>query len=61
MSRAGRASPAFAVPRSLYVHVPICSAKCRYCDFYSLPAASFNGTELRSLVLATLERIEALS
>lgn len=26
-------SPAVA----LYVHVPFCLAKCRYCDFYSLP------------------------
>ena len=25
-------------PRALYVHVPFCRAKCRYCDFYSLPA-----------------------
>jgi oxygen-independent coproporphyrinogen-3 oxidase len=24
-------------PRALYVHVPFCQAKCRYCDFYSLP------------------------
>ena len=23
--------------RSLYVHVPLCLSKCRYCDFYSLP------------------------
>ena len=23
--------------RSLYVHAPLCLAKCRYCDFYSLP------------------------
>lgn len=23
--------------RGLYVHVPFCAAKCRYCDFYSLP------------------------
>ncbi len=23
-------------PRAIYVHVPFCKAKCRYCDFYSL-------------------------
>lgn len=23
----------------LYVHVPLCSAKCRYCSFYSIPAS----------------------
>ncbi|HUT01952.1 MAG TPA: radical SAM family heme chaperone HemW [Phycisphaerae bacterium] len=30
--------PKFAPPdcRALYVHVPFCAAKCRYCDFYSL-------------------------
>ena len=24
--------------RGLYVHIPFCVKKCRYCDFYSLPA-----------------------
>ena len=24
-------------PGALYVHVPFCRAKCRYCDFYSMP------------------------
>ena len=22
---------------ALYIHVPFCAAKCRYCDFYSMP------------------------
>ena len=25
------------VARALYLHVPFCASKCRYCDFYSLP------------------------
>lgn len=31
--------PAGDRPAGLYVHVPLCLAKCRYCDFYSLPLA----------------------
>ncbi len=27
-------------PLSLYVHVPFCASKCKYCDFYSLAAPS---------------------
>lgn len=27
-------------PAGLYVHVPFCRKKCRYCDFYSIPSVS---------------------
>ena len=27
-------------PAGLYIHVPFCRQKCRYCDFYSIPATS---------------------
>ena len=24
-------------PLGIYIHVPFCAQKCRYCDFYSFP------------------------
>jgi len=33
------------VPLSLYVHVPLCAAKCRYCDFFSVPIGLDGGSE----------------
>jgi oxygen-independent coproporphyrinogen-3 oxidase len=38
-------------PAGLYVHVPFCRQKCRYCDFYSIPSAS--------LVTEWLDALEA--
>ena len=26
-------------PFGIYIHIPYCKAKCRYCDFYSAPGA----------------------
>ena len=24
-------------PLGIYIHIPFCRSKCKYCDFYSLP------------------------
>jgi len=36
-----------ARPTSIYIHIPFCSAKCAYCDFFSLPPGS-TSREIRS-------------
>ncbi|MDE5972517.1 MAG: coproporphyrinogen III oxidase family protein, partial [Muribaculaceae bacterium] len=40
----------------LYVHIPYCSVKCAYCDFYSGPLHGFDGA---TYVLATLAELES--
>jgi len=61
VSAAGDIVSAYAAPRSLYVHVPLCRSKCHYCDFYSLPADSVADSGLSSLVEATLARARSLA
>ncbi len=39
-------------PRSLYLHIPFCLSKCRYCDFASAPTDG----ETRAAYLAALRR-----
>ena len=34
MAKIGRADK---TPLGIYIHIPFCRSKCRYCDFYSLP------------------------
>jgi oxygen-independent coproporphyrinogen III oxidase len=52
---------AFAPPESLYVHVPICAAKCAYCDFFSVPVSTMSDSFSIELVEATLARAEFLA
>ncbi len=48
--------PASDACRALYVHVPFCPAKCRYCDFYSLPAAEHAARGYVDAALTELRR-----
>jgi oxygen-independent coproporphyrinogen III oxidase len=52
---------ALAPPASLYVHVPLCAAKCGYCDFFSVPASSLSDSFAMELVEATLARAAFLA
>jgi len=38
----------------LYVHVPVCRSKCRYCGFYSVPAARVDAGRLVDALLGGL-------
>lgn len=41
---------------SLYVHFPLCEAKCTYCDFYSLPGAGHDADAILERLLRDAER-----
>jgi oxygen-independent coproporphyrinogen III oxidase len=38
----------------LYVHIPFCEAKCRYCGFYSEPIKNHDSSRLISAIIAEL-------
>jgi oxygen-independent coproporphyrinogen-3 oxidase len=40
----------------LYVHVPFCRSKCRYCGFYSVPAAGWDTGRVVGAMLRELDR-----
>ena len=44
----------------LYVHVPLCEAKCRYCGFYSEPLGAHAPGPLVAALLAEIERYRAV-
>lgn len=47
-----------AAPAGLYVHVPVCRSKCRYCGFYSVPARGIDPKRLVASLLRELERYD---
>jgi oxygen-independent coproporphyrinogen-3 oxidase len=53
-----QAGPAEAA--GLYVHVPFCRSKCRYCGFYSVPVAGWETGRLVAGLLRELERYEGV-
>ncbi len=42
----------------LYVHVPFCDGKCRYCGFYSQPIGGYDSRRLVSALTAELDRYQ---
>jgi oxygen-independent coproporphyrinogen-3 oxidase len=47
-----------AEPAGLYVHVPVCRSKCRYCGFYSVPATRIDAGRLVDGLLRELEQCD---
>ena len=43
----------------LYVHVPFCRTKCRYCNFYSEPVAEYDSGALVDAMIAEMDRYES--
>ncbi len=44
----------------LYLHIPFCTRKCRYCSFYSEPVADHDARRLISSMIAELDRYRAV-
>jgi oxygen-independent coproporphyrinogen-3 oxidase len=42
-------------PTGLYIHIPFCVQKCRYCGFYSEPVKNYYPARLVSALIAELE------
>jgi oxygen-independent coproporphyrinogen-3 oxidase len=45
-------------PLGIYVHVPFCRTRCRYCDFYRVGAHAGRQREFLAALLLEIERLE---
>jgi len=52
--------PEARVATGLYVHVPFCRSKCRYCGFFSVPAAGWDTGRLVAALERELDRYEGV-
>lgn len=48
------------LPVGLYIHVPFCESKCRYCGFYSERLSDHDPAPLVSALIAELDRYQAV-
>jgi len=48
----------YSKPLSLYIHIPVCNAKCDYCAFYSVPKRKFEKTAIHAYAAQISEQIE---
>ena len=46
------------IPAGLYIHIPFCRTKCRYCGFYSEPISRHTPSRLISAIIKELQRYE---
>lgn len=48
----------FHQPPGLYIHVPFCTKKCRYCAFYSEPVAGYDSSAVVDAMLTEMDAYE---
>jgi len=51
----------YSKPLSLYIHIPLCNAKCDYCAFYSVPKGKNEKTAIHTYVMQISEQIKHVS
>jgi len=48
----------YSKPLSLYIHIPLCNAKCDYCAFYSLPKGKTEKSAIHAYVMQISQQIK---